>query len=154
MRSLDLAALPNEEEYETLAGFLMVMLRRVPRRTDRVDWGGYRFEVMDVDSYRIDQVLVTRMQGEAVVPHQQPHPASTLSAVATVAGDQGLRPIRHLRRPQRRRQRRHRQSQRRSPTQRSQPLPPLPRHPACLDELLKTELLCVRYKKGFREQKL
>ncbi|MFZ7319299.1 hemolysin family protein [Comamonas jiangduensis] len=86
MRSLDLAALPNEEEYETLAGFLMVMLRRVPRRTDRVDWGGYRFEVMDVDSYRIDQVLVTRMQeGEAVVPHQQPHPASTLSAVAAVA---------------------------------------------------------------------
>ncbi len=81
-----LAALPNEEEYETLAGFLMVMLRRVPRRTDRVDWGGYRFEVMDVDSYRIDQVLVTRMQeGEAVVPHQQPHPASTLSAVAAVA---------------------------------------------------------------------
>jgi CBS domain containing-hemolysin-like protein len=86
MRSLDLAALPNEEEYETLAGFLMVMLRRVPRRTDRVDWGGYRFEVMDVDSYRIDQVLVTRMQeGEAVAPHQQPHPASTLSAVAAVA---------------------------------------------------------------------
>lgn len=86
MRSLDLAALPNEEEYETLAGFLMVMLRRVPRRTDRVDWGGYRFEVMDVDSYRIDQVLVTRMQeGEAVVPHHQPHPASTLSAVAAVA---------------------------------------------------------------------
>ena len=85
MRSLDLAALPNEEEYETLAGFLMVMLRRVPRRTDRVDWGGYRFEVMDVDSYRIDQVLVTRMQeGEAMVPHQ-PHPASTLSAVAAVA---------------------------------------------------------------------
>ncbi|WP_286997233.1 MULTISPECIES: hemolysin family protein [Comamonas] len=85
MRSLDLAALPNEEEYETLAGFLMVMLRRVPRRTDRVDWGGYRFEVMDVDSYRIDQVLVTRMQeGEAVVSHQQPHPASTLSAVAAV----------------------------------------------------------------------
>lgn len=84
MRSLDLAALPNEEEYETLAGFLMVMLRRVPRRTDRVDWGGYRFEVMDVDSYRIDQVLVTRMQeGEAVVSHH-PHPAATLSAVAAV----------------------------------------------------------------------
>ncbi|PCO29960.1 hypothetical protein CP993_25350, partial [Escherichia coli] len=31
-------------------GFLMVMLRRIPRRTDTVQWGGYRFEVMDVDS--------------------------------------------------------------------------------------------------------
>ena len=39
----------------------MVMLRRVPRRTDTVTWGGYQFEVMDVDSYRIDQVMVTRV---------------------------------------------------------------------------------------------
>ena len=39
----------------------MVMLRRVPRRTDSVTWGGYKFEVLDVDSYRIDQVMVTRL---------------------------------------------------------------------------------------------
>ncbi len=56
--------LPHEEEYATLAGFLMVMLRRVPRRTDSVDWGGYKFEVIDVDSYRIDQVLVTRLAAD------------------------------------------------------------------------------------------
>jgi CBS domain containing-hemolysin-like protein len=59
-RALGLERLPQPEDYETLAGFLMVMLRRVPRRTDRVLWGGYSFEVMDVDSYRIDQVMVTR----------------------------------------------------------------------------------------------
>ena len=82
MRALDLAALPNEDEYETLAGFLMVMLRRVPRRTDSVDWGGYRFEVMDVDSYRIDQVLVTRLHDSE--GHVLQHPASSLSAVAAV----------------------------------------------------------------------
>ena len=51
---------PHADQVETLAGFLMVMLRRVPRRTDHVDWCGWRFEVMDVDSYRVDQVLVTR----------------------------------------------------------------------------------------------
>ena len=39
----------------------MVMLRRVPRRTDSVTWGGYKFDVLDVDSYRIDQVMVTRL---------------------------------------------------------------------------------------------
>jgi len=44
-----------------MAGFLMVMLRRIPRRTDSVTWGGYRFEVMDVDSYKIDQVMVTKL---------------------------------------------------------------------------------------------
>ncbi|CAM4084456.1 HlyC/CorC family transporter [Bordetella tumbae] len=51
----------NGEEYETLAGFLMDALRRVPRRTDVVTLGGYKFEVMDVDTYRVDQVLVTRV---------------------------------------------------------------------------------------------
>ncbi len=59
-RALDLDDLPSADDYDTLAGFLMVMLRRVPRRTDSVVWGGHRFEVMDVDNYRIDQVLVTR----------------------------------------------------------------------------------------------
>jgi CBS domain containing-hemolysin-like protein len=59
-RALDIDELPHADEYETLAGFLMVMLRRVPKRTDSVAWAGYSFEVMDVDSFRIDQVMVTR----------------------------------------------------------------------------------------------
>lgn len=59
-RALDIDTLPHAEEYETLAGFLMVMLRRVPKRTDTFSWGGYCFEVLDVDSHRIDQVMVTR----------------------------------------------------------------------------------------------
>lgn len=59
--ALSLGELPHDSEYETLAGFLMVMLRRVPRRTDSVLWGGYKFEVLDVDSYRIDQVMVSRV---------------------------------------------------------------------------------------------
>jgi CBS domain containing-hemolysin-like protein len=60
-RALALDELPNAEAYDTVAGFLMVMLRRMPRRTDTVVWSGHRFEVMDVDNYRIDQVLVTRV---------------------------------------------------------------------------------------------
>lgn len=62
LRALELDALPHDHEYETLAGFLMVMLRRVPKRTDKVTWGGYTFEVLDVDSYRIDQVMVSRLE--------------------------------------------------------------------------------------------
>ena len=37
------------------------MLRRIPKRTDSVVWEGWRFEVMDVDRYRVDQVMVTRV---------------------------------------------------------------------------------------------
>jgi CBS domain containing-hemolysin-like protein len=61
MRALhiDPEELPQRGQYDTLAGFLMVTLRRIPRRTDCALWKGYRFEVMDVDSTRIDQVLVT-----------------------------------------------------------------------------------------------
>jgi len=59
-RELAIDALPHAEEYETLAGFLMIMLRRVPKRTDSVTGAGYTFEVIDVDSHRIDQVMVTR----------------------------------------------------------------------------------------------
>jgi len=58
----DAALLPRRGQYDTLAGFLMLMLRRIPRRTDSVDWGGCRFEVMDVDGYKIDQVMVTRIE--------------------------------------------------------------------------------------------
>jgi CBS domain containing-hemolysin-like protein len=32
----------------------------VPKRTDSVNYRGYKFEVVDIDNYRIDQLLVTR----------------------------------------------------------------------------------------------
>ncbi|SFM07480.1 hemolysin family protein [Variovorax sp. OV329] len=59
-RALDIDEMPQTDQYETLAGFLMFMLRRVPRRTDSANWAGFKFEVLDVDSHRIDQVMVTR----------------------------------------------------------------------------------------------
>ena len=68
LRALDLDSLPSQDEYETLAGFIMVMLRRVPRRTDKVVCEGYQFEVLDVDSYRIDQVMVSRIEPVASTP--------------------------------------------------------------------------------------
>jgi CBS domain containing-hemolysin-like protein len=83
MQALELDDLPHSEDYETLGGFLMVMLRRIPRRTDTVQWGGYRFEVMDVDSYRIDQVLVTRISASG--PAAPPNAGDTAAAVAKVS---------------------------------------------------------------------
>lgn len=68
-RALEIEDIPQEEGYETLAGFMMAMLRRVPRRTDRVIWGEYTFEVVDVDSYRIDQVLATRSSSTVTEPN-------------------------------------------------------------------------------------
>ena len=47
--------------YETVGGFLTFMLRRIPHRTDFVVYAGYKFEIMDIDNYKIDQILVTRL---------------------------------------------------------------------------------------------
>jgi CBS domain containing-hemolysin-like protein len=55
------AAFPDDDRYETIAGFLMYALRKVPRRTDSVVHDGHKFEAVDIDNHRIDQVLVTRV---------------------------------------------------------------------------------------------
>jgi CBS domain containing-hemolysin-like protein len=69
----DPAELPQRGQYDTLAGFLMVMLRRIPRRTDVVVFADARFEVLDVDSAKVDQVLVTRQPSADGGPPSAPH---------------------------------------------------------------------------------
>ncbi|CAM5395967.1 hemolysin family protein [Eoetvoesiella caeni] len=60
-RAMGIDQLPEEENYETAAGFMMFMLRKVPKPTDSVEYAGVKFEVVDVDHYRIDQLLVKRV---------------------------------------------------------------------------------------------
>lgn len=59
---LALASLPDEEKqrYNTLSGMLMLLLARLPATGDIVHWGGWIFEIVDMDGKRIDKVLVTR----------------------------------------------------------------------------------------------
>jgi putative hemolysin len=56
--ALGLDQLPQEEEYQTLAGFIMLQLGRIPAPADCFVWDGYRFEVVDMDGNRVDKVLV------------------------------------------------------------------------------------------------
>jgi putative hemolysin len=55
---LGLGELPDEDDYQTLAGFLLHQLGRIPAPADAVEWDGRRFEVLDMDGRRIDKVLV------------------------------------------------------------------------------------------------
>jgi putative hemolysin len=57
----EFTALPHEDEYETLSGFVMTSLGRVPQAADHFEWNGFRFEVMDMDGRRVDKVLVTTL---------------------------------------------------------------------------------------------
>jgi putative hemolysin len=57
----NLGVLPNEADYETLAGFVMTSLGKIPRSSDQFEWEGLRFEVVDMDARRVDKVLVTTL---------------------------------------------------------------------------------------------
>jgi putative hemolysin len=59
---LDVQAFPEAEEgvYETLSGFVMQQIERIPVAGDRFKWGGWIFEVVDMDQRRVDKVLVQR----------------------------------------------------------------------------------------------
>ena len=56
---LELKELPEEDRgrYNTLAGMIMLLLGRLPRTGDTVEWSGWRFEVVDLDGKRVDKVL-------------------------------------------------------------------------------------------------
>ena len=58
---LNLKELPEEDRgrYNTLAGMVMLLLGRLPQTSDAVEWGGWRFEVVDLDGKRVDKVLVS-----------------------------------------------------------------------------------------------
>ncbi|WP_119155594.1 hemolysin family protein [Caldimonas tepidiphila] len=60
---LQLKVLPEEDRgrYNTLAGMVMLLLGRLPGTADVVEWGGWRFEVVDLDGKRVDKVLVTAL---------------------------------------------------------------------------------------------
>jgi putative hemolysin len=62
--TLDVSVLPQEDEghYQTLGGFVMTVLGRVPTEADAFETNGLRFEVMDMDGRRVDKVLVTRLK--------------------------------------------------------------------------------------------
>lgn len=57
----DLDMIEGEEtgDFQTVAGFVIFMLGRVPATADRVEWGGFTFEVVDMDRTRVDKLLVT-----------------------------------------------------------------------------------------------
>jgi len=67
---LDLKDLPDEDRgrYNTLAGMIMLLLGRLPKVTDSVEWQGWRFEVIDLDGKRVDKVLVSALEPDPELP--------------------------------------------------------------------------------------
>ena len=58
----DIERSPNEEYY-TLAGYLLTHMDAIPRPGDSIDVGSYICTVTDMSGQRIDQVAIKKKQG-------------------------------------------------------------------------------------------
>jgi putative hemolysin len=61
-RLLERKDMRADEDFETLAGFVLSRLGRIPQIGDHFEWDGMRFEIVDMDGRRIDRVLVIAME--------------------------------------------------------------------------------------------
>ena len=52
----------GEHDFDTLAGFILHELERIPKTGDKMEWKGFKIEIVDMDGHRIDKVLVTISQ--------------------------------------------------------------------------------------------
>jgi len=58
---LDISEMPGEDRgiYQTLSGFVMSQLGRIPKTGAKFSFENFKFEVVDMDGKRVDRVLVT-----------------------------------------------------------------------------------------------
>ncbi|GMV41248.1 MAG: membrane protein [Myxococcales bacterium] len=55
---------PDESDYETLGGFIIMHAGKVPEVSEVVRWNGLLFTVADGDSTRVSRVVISRYEGE------------------------------------------------------------------------------------------
>ena len=60
----DLEGLYNEYNYNTLSGLILGVLEHIPTTGEKFQWQGFEFEIVDMDSARIDKVLATRINDQ------------------------------------------------------------------------------------------
>ncbi len=56
---LNIKELPSEGHYQTLSGLIMLLMGKLPTAGDKVNIQDWQFEIMDMDSRRIDKVLAS-----------------------------------------------------------------------------------------------
>src|SRR5579862_5010186 len=59
-------ALPRDAGFETLAGFVLARLQRIPRHGESFEFEAHRFTVEEMEAHRIAKVKIERLQPAAV----------------------------------------------------------------------------------------
>jgi putative hemolysin len=53
--------LPENRDYATTAGFALSVLKHIPEVGERFTFGGWRFEIVDMDGFKIDKLLASEV---------------------------------------------------------------------------------------------
>ena len=54
-------SMPEDRDYATTAGFALSVLRHIPEVGERFTFGGWRFEIVDMDGFKIDKLLASEV---------------------------------------------------------------------------------------------
>ncbi|CAG2156713.1 hemolysin family protein [Cupriavidus numazuensis] len=74
-KALEIDSLPGEDYVDTVAGLVIYALKRIPKKSESITVAGFRFEVLDIDHHKIDQLLVSRLTaGTTAAQGQQSAP--------------------------------------------------------------------------------
>jgi putative hemolysin len=58
---LEEESIEQRGSYNTLGGFIIMQLGKIPQETDHFEWDHLKFEVMDMDGNRVDKVMVSNL---------------------------------------------------------------------------------------------
>ncbi|MES2005328.1 MAG: hemolysin family protein [Bacteroidota bacterium] len=53
----------GDQDFDTLGGFIIHELEKIPITGDTMEWKIFTFEIVDMDNHRIDKILVTAKEG-------------------------------------------------------------------------------------------
>ena len=59
-------SLPRDSGFETLAGFILARLQKIPRQGESFDYEGHRYTVQELDGHRIAKVRIEKLEPKAV----------------------------------------------------------------------------------------
>jgi len=54
-------SLPQDRDYATAAGFALSILKHIPEVGERFTFGGWQFEIVDMDGFKIDKLLASEV---------------------------------------------------------------------------------------------
>jgi len=58
--------LPRDSGFETLAGFILARLQKIPRQGESFEYEGHRYTVQELDGHRIAKVKIEKLEPKAV----------------------------------------------------------------------------------------